>query len=234
MGLVNAVVPVSWLVDKCPTRSSLQQLGKNYFNPILILVKSIRFGSKWTALQIDTYYCCFVMLMCKFLTTSNMTYSFLQLEKLEEETVKWCREILRNSPTAIRVQKAALNAVDDGHAGLQVSLTSDSCIAKQAQYLAWPSTNQLESDWFLQYLHAPFVFFFFPLFAVICFKFPPKGYRLKGKDIDVIWYATYIPLMQELGGNATLIFYGTEEGNEGKNAYLQHRPPDFSRFPRLP
>ncbi|XP_020520689.1 1,4-dihydroxy-2-naphthoyl-CoA synthase, peroxisomal isoform X2 [Amborella trichopoda] len=42
------------------------------------------------------------------------------LAKLQEETLKWCREILRNSPTAIRVCKAALNAVDDGHAGLQV------------------------------------------------------------------------------------------------------------------
>lgn len=44
----------------------------------------------------------------------------MQLDKLEQETVKWCREILRNSPTAIRVLKSALNAVDDGHAGLQV------------------------------------------------------------------------------------------------------------------
>ncbi|GMY26244.1 1,4-dihydroxy-2-naphthoyl-CoA synthase, peroxisomal-like isoform X1 [Fagus crenata] len=79
------------------------------------------------------------------------------LERLEQETIKWCREILRNSPTAIRVLKAALNAVDDGHAGLQ-----------------------------------------------------------------------------ELGGNATLLFYGTEEGNEGKTAYMQHRRPDFSKFPRRP
>lgn len=47
-------------------------------------------------------------------------YIFLQLEKLEQETVRWCREILRNSPTAIRVLKSSLNAVDDGHAGLQV------------------------------------------------------------------------------------------------------------------
>jgi hypothetical protein len=44
----------------------------------------------------------------------------LQLVDLERETVKWCRQILRNSPTAIRVLKSALNAVDDGHAGLQV------------------------------------------------------------------------------------------------------------------
>lgn len=81
----------------------------------------------------------------------------VQLEKLEEETVKWCREILRNSPMAIRVLKSALNAVDDGHAGLQ-----------------------------------------------------------------------------GLGGDATLMFYGTEEGNEGNSAYLQRRKPDFSKFPRLP
>ncbi|GJW95303.1 1,4-dihydroxy-2-naphthoyl-CoA synthase, peroxisomal [Tanacetum coccineum] len=79
------------------------------------------------------------------------------LEKLEQETVKWCREIIRNSPTAIRVLKSSLNAVDDGHAG-----------------------------------------------------------------------------HQELGGNATLIFYGTEEGNEGKTAYMERRPPNFSKFPRRP
>ncbi|KAL5723816.1 1,4-dihydroxy-2-naphthoyl-CoA synthase [Ranunculus cassubicifolius] len=79
------------------------------------------------------------------------------LGKLEQETLKWCREILRNSPTAIRLTKAAINAVDDGHAGLQ-----------------------------------------------------------------------------EMGGNATLIFYGTEEGNEGRKAYMESRPPDFSKFPRKP
>ena len=32
------------------------------------------------------------------------------LDQLEEETAVWCREILRNSPTALRVLKAALNA----------------------------------------------------------------------------------------------------------------------------
>ncbi|KEH20044.1 1,4-dihydroxy-2-naphthoyl-CoA synthase [Medicago truncatula] len=79
------------------------------------------------------------------------------LENLEKETIKWCREILRNSPTAIRVLKAAINAVDDGHAGLQ-----------------------------------------------------------------------------EMGGNSTLIFYGTEEANEGKTAYMERRRPDFSKFNRRP
>lgn len=40
-------------------------------------------------------------------------------DKLEEETVQWCREILANSPTALRCLKAALNADCDGQAGLQ-------------------------------------------------------------------------------------------------------------------
>ena len=40
--------------------------------------------------------------------------------------------------------------------------------------------------------------------------------------------------LQELGGNATLLFYQTPEGNEGRRAYLEKRPPDFSKFPRFP
>jgi naphthoate synthase len=40
-------------------------------------------------------------------------------DNLEDETVKWCREILANSPTAIRCLKAAMNADCDGQAGLQ-------------------------------------------------------------------------------------------------------------------
>ncbi|KAK9826475.1 hypothetical protein WJX81_002912 [Elliptochloris bilobata] len=79
------------------------------------------------------------------------------LARLEEETLVWCREMLRNSPTALRVLKAALNAAEDGQAGLQ-----------------------------------------------------------------------------ELGGNATLLFYQTPEGNEGRRAYIEKRPPDFSQFRRYP
>ena len=78
-------------------------------------------------------------------------------EKLEEETIKWCREILANSPIAIRCLKAALNADCDGQAGLQ-----------------------------------------------------------------------------ELAGNATMLFYMTEEGQEGRNAFLEKRKPNFSKFPRRP
>lgn len=100
--------------------------------------------------------------LTRFYTASEaekmgLVNTVVPLENLEKETIKWCREILRNSPTAIRVLKSSLNAVDDGHAGLQ-----------------------------------------------------------------------------ELGGNATLIFYGTEEGNEGKTAYMQRRRPDFSKFTRQP
>ncbi|GAX76709.1 hypothetical protein CEUSTIGMA_g4155.t1 [Chlamydomonas eustigma] len=87
----------------------------------------------------------------------GLVNTVVPLEQLEEETLVWCREILQNSPTAIRVLKAALNAAEDGHAGIQ-----------------------------------------------------------------------------ELGGNATLLFYLTEEGNEGRKAYLEKRPPDFSKFKRLP
>jgi naphthoate synthase len=78
-------------------------------------------------------------------------------ERLEEETVQWCREILQHSPTAIRCIKAAMNADEDGQAGLM-----------------------------------------------------------------------------DLAGNATALFYQTEEGQEGKNAFLEKRKPDFSRYPRNP
>ena len=40
--------------------------------------------------------------------------------------------------------------------------------------------------------------------------------------------------LQELAGNATMLFYMSEEGQEGRNAYLEKRSPDFSRFTRHP
>lgn len=40
--------------------------------------------------------------------------------------------------------------------------------------------------------------------------------------------------LQELAGSATLLFYLTEEGQEGKNAFLERRAPDFGKFPRFP
>ena len=79
------------------------------------------------------------------------------LENLEEETLKWCREILQHSPLALRCLKASLNADCDGQVGLL-----------------------------------------------------------------------------DLAGNATLLYYMTEEAQEGKRAFLEKRRPDFNQFPRLP
>lgn len=79
------------------------------------------------------------------------------LAKLEEETLKWCREMLQHSPLALRCVKSALNADCDGQVGLL-----------------------------------------------------------------------------DLAGNATLLYYMTEEAQEGKKAMLEKRKPNFAKFPRLP
>ncbi|ALK08706.1 1,4-dihydroxy-2-naphthoyl-CoA synthase [Blastochloris viridis] len=87
----------------------------------------------------------------------GLVNTVVPLAELEAETVKWAREMLANSPTALRFLKAALNADCDGQAGLQ-----------------------------------------------------------------------------ELAGSATLLFYLSEEGKEGKRAFLEKRPPDFKQFKRFP
>lgn len=40
--------------------------------------------------------------------------------------------------------------------------------------------------------------------------------------------------IQELAGNATLLYYMSDEAQEGKKAYLEKRKPDFKKFPKLP
>jgi len=40
--------------------------------------------------------------------------------------------------------------------------------------------------------------------------------------------------LQELAGNATLLYYMTEEGQEGRNAFVEKRTPDFGKFPKRP
>lgn len=103
-----------------------------------------------------------IWFLCRFYNAKEaldmgLVNTVVPLQKLEAETVQWCREMLANSPLALRCLKAALNADCDGQAGLQ-----------------------------------------------------------------------------ELAGNATLLYYMTEEGREGKNAFLEKRRPDFSKFQRLP
>lgn len=87
----------------------------------------------------------------------GLVNTVVPVAKLEEETLKWAREILQHSPIALRFLKASLNADCDGQIGLL-----------------------------------------------------------------------------DLAGNATLLYYMSEEAKEGKNAFIEKRKPDFKRFKRLP
>ena len=87
----------------------------------------------------------------------GLVNTVVPLAELEEETMKWCSEMLAHSPIALRCLKAGLNADCDGQSGLQ-----------------------------------------------------------------------------ELAGNATMLFYMTEEGQEGRNAFVEKRKPDFKKFTRNP
>jgi len=85
----------------------------------------------------------------------GLVNTVVPLERLEEETLAWCREMLALSPFALRMLKASFNAAEDGLAGIQ-----------------------------------------------------------------------------QLAHDANLLFYGSEEAQEGRDAYREKRTPDFSRFPK--
>src|SRR3989442_6094022 len=87
----------------------------------------------------------------------GLVNTVVPLERLEEETLQWCREMLALSPMALRCLKAALNADCDGQIGLL-----------------------------------------------------------------------------DFAGNATLLYYLSEEAQEGRNAFVERRKPDFKKFPRFP
>ena len=87
----------------------------------------------------------------------GLVNAVVRVEELEEETVRWCREMLAESPLALRLLKAGYNAGVDGLAGVQ-----------------------------------------------------------------------------QLAGDATLLYYMSEEAQEGRDAFTQKRDPDFTRFPKRP
>jgi naphthoate synthase len=87
----------------------------------------------------------------------GLVNTVVPLDRLEEETVAWCREMLELSPFALRLVKASFNAHEDGYAGIQ-----------------------------------------------------------------------------QLAHDTNLLFYGSEEAREGREAYKEKRKPDFSKFPRRP
>ena len=49
----------------------------------------------------------------------GLVNAVVPLDRLEEETVAWCREMLALSPFALRLLKASFNAAEDGLAGIQ-------------------------------------------------------------------------------------------------------------------
>ncbi len=87
----------------------------------------------------------------------GLVNTVVPIAELEATTVHWCREMLVQSPTALRFLKMAMNADCDGQAG-----------------------------------------------------------------------------MMAFAGSATLMYYTTDEGREGKEAFLEKREPDFKKFPRYP
>jgi len=87
----------------------------------------------------------------------GLVNTVVPLERLEEETLTWCREMLALSPMALRFLKAAMNADCDGQIGLL-----------------------------------------------------------------------------DFAGDATLLYYLSEEAQEGRNAYVEKRKPRFDKFPRYP
>jgi naphthoate synthase len=87
----------------------------------------------------------------------GLVNTVVPLDRLEEETVGWCREMLALSPFALRLVKASFHAHEDGYAGVQ-----------------------------------------------------------------------------QLAHDANLLFYGSDEAREGREAYKAKRAPDFSKFPRRP
>src|SRR5438093_4990322 len=82
------------------------------------------FGASVLAAQIGQKRAKEVWLLCRQYDASRafdmgLVNAVVPLERLEEETVAWCREMLALSPFALRLLKASFHAAEDGYAGLQ-------------------------------------------------------------------------------------------------------------------
>ena len=120
------------------------------------------FGASFLARMVGQKRAREIWYLCRQYTAAEafqmgMVNKVVPVNDLENEGVKWAKEILEMSPLALRLLKSAFNAELDGQAGIQ-----------------------------------------------------------------------------ELAGNATLLYYMSEEAQEGKNAYVEKRKPDFSKFKRVP
>lgn len=120
------------------------------------------FGSSYLARCVGQKKAREIWFLCRQYTAKEalemgMINAVVPFERLEEETMEWCRDIMKRSPLAIRMIKRALNAELDGQHGLM-----------------------------------------------------------------------------EFAGDATLMYYLMEEAQEGKNAFLEKRDPDFDQFPMFP
>lgn len=143
-----------------------------------------------------------------------------QLDNLEQETVKWCREILSNSPTAIRVLKAAINA-SEGSADQQVSTAF--WMSGEFIILSIYWSHCVGQTWL-------------EISNLSCLK-SIGHYRVTSVRYYFSWMSLNFLVVvdaQALAGNSTLLFYSSDEAEEGRKAYLEGRRPNFSNFKRLP
>jgi naphthoate synthase len=82
------------------------------------------FGASLLAAQVGLRKAKEIWFLCRQYTAAEaldmgLVNTVVPLEELEEETVRWCREMLALSPFSLRLLKASFNAADDGLAGIQ-------------------------------------------------------------------------------------------------------------------
>ena len=64
--------------------------------------------------------------------------------------------------------------------------------------------------------------------------FPESGNSYKLALMLTLCGERFEGVWTDFAGNATLLYYMSEEAQEGRNAFVERRKPDFKKFPRLP